>query len=137
MSYALDNFVRSTLAVAAAAADTSLVLALAATPLRDPPQPAAGDLGVLILQNGATAMEIITYTGVSIVSTQVTLSGVTRGAEGTTAQDWPIGTDVFSGNTAAVMATKANVGDIQGVTVTNVVPTDATGTNTGHMWLVV
>lgn len=107
MAFTLDNFVRSILAVDAAIGDTSLVVALAAPPLRDPPAASAGAPGILILQDQPTAptkIEIVTYTGVSIVGTQVTLSGVTRGLEGTTAQAWTAGTQTFSGSTAAVLA---------------------------------
>src|SRR5690348_6407743 len=91
MSFTLDNFVRSILAVDAAVGDTSLVVALAAPPLRDPPAASPGAPGILILQDQPTAptkIEIVTYTGVSIVGTQVTLTGVTRGLEGTAAQAW-------------------------------------------------
>lgn len=107
MAFTLDNFVRSILAVDAAVGDTSLVVALAAPPLRDPPLPSAGAPGILILQDQPTApskIEIVTYTGVSIVGTQVTLTGVARALEGTTAQAWPAGTQTFSGSTAAVLA---------------------------------
>jgi len=107
MAFTLDNFVRSILAVDAAIGDTSLVVALAAPPLRDPPAPSAGAPGILILQDQPTAptkIEIVTYTGVSIVGTQVTLTGVTRGLEGTSPQAWPAGTQTFSGTTVAVLA---------------------------------
>src|SRR5690348_8171761 len=107
MSFTLDNFVRSILAVDAAVGDTSLVVALAAPPLRDPPAASADAPGILILQDQPTAptkIEIVTYTGVSIAGTQVTLTGVTRGLEGTTAQAWTAGTQTFSGSTAAVLA---------------------------------
>lgn len=107
MAFTLDNFVRSILAVDAAIGDTSLVVALAAPPLRNPPAASAGAPGILILQDQPTAptkIEIVTYTGVSIVGTQVTLTGVTRALEGTTAQGWPAGTQTFSGSTAAVLA---------------------------------
>lgn len=106
MAFTLDNFVRSILAVDAAVGDTSLVVALAAPPLRDPPIPSAGAPGILILQDQPTAptkIEIVTYTGVSIVGTQVTLTGVTRGLEGTSAQAWTAGTQTFSGTTASVL----------------------------------
>lgn len=107
MAFTLDNFVRSILAVDAAIGDTSLVVALAAPPLRDPPAPSAGAPGILILQDqpvAPTKIEIVTYTGVSIVGTQVTLTGVTRGLEGTSAQAWPAGTQTFSGTTVGVLA---------------------------------
>lgn len=107
MAFTLDNFVRSILAVDAAVGDTSLVVALAAPPLRDPPAASAGNPGILILQDQPTSptkIEIVTYTGVSIAGTQVTLTGVTRGLEGTSAQAWTAGTQTFSGTTAAVLA---------------------------------
>ena len=107
MAFTLDNFVRSILAVDAAIGDNSLVVALAAPPLRDPPAASADAPGILILQDQPTAptkIEIVTYTGVSIVGTQVTLTGVTRGLEGTSPQAWPAGTQTFSGTTVAVLA---------------------------------
>src|SRR5690348_3271342 len=113
MKFTLDNFVRSVLAVDATAADTSLVLTLAAPPARDPPAPAAGEVGVLGLQDSPAAptkIEIVTYTGRSVSGTQVTLTGVTRGCEGTTAQAWTTGTPTFAGTTAAVMGSKADKG---------------------------
>lgn len=107
MTFTLDNFVRSNLAVDAGAADTSLVVALAASPLRDPPDATADAPGILILQDlpaAPTLIEIVTYTGRSIVGTRVTLTGVTRGCEGTTARAWTTGVPTFSGTTAAVLA---------------------------------
>lgn len=107
MSFTLDNFVRSILAVDATAGDTSLVLALAAPPARDPPAATADAPGILILQDAPAAptkIEIVTYIGRSIVGTQVTLTGVTRGCEGTTAQSWTAGTPTFSGSTSGVLA---------------------------------
>lgn len=118
MPTSLDNFVRSVLAVDATAADATLVLAKAAPPLRDPPAASAGAPGSIVLQDSPSApakIEVIKYTGRTISGTQVTLTGVTRGQEGTTAQAWTAGTPTFQGWTAAVLADiQANKLDVTG-----------------------
>jgi hypothetical protein len=109
MATTLDNFVRSVLAQDATAADTQLVLAKAAPPLRDPPAASAGAPGVIVLQDAPTApakIEVIRYTGRTIAGNNVTLTGVTRAQEGTTAQAWTAGTPTFQGITAGVLAEK-------------------------------
>lgn len=107
MAITLDNFVRSVLSQDATAADNQLVLALAAAPLRDPPAASVAAPGVLILQDAPTAptkIEVIRYTGRTIAGGNVTLTGVTRGLEGTTAQAWAAGTPTFQGWTAGVLS---------------------------------
>lgn len=107
MAYSLDNFVRSTLSADATASDTTLTIAAAAAPLRDPPDASPASPGVLILidQPGSAAkIEVVTYTGRSISGNDVTLSGVQRGCEGTSATSWTAGTPVYTGITAAVVA---------------------------------
>jgi hypothetical protein len=49
---------------------------------------------------------VISYTGRSIVGTVVTLTGVTRGLEGSTASPWSAGTPTFQGITAGVITQK-------------------------------
>lgn len=107
MAFTLDNFVRSTLSAAAGATDVTLALAKAAAPLRDPPAASAGAPGVLVLQDAPQSpakIEVVRYTGMSIAGNVVTLTGVTRGQEGTTAQAWVLGTPTFAGLTAGVIA---------------------------------
>ncbi|KAF1008988.1 MAG: hypothetical protein GAK28_00620 [Luteibacter sp.] len=114
MATTLDNFVRSVLAVDATAADTQLVLAKAAAPLRDPPAATTAAPGVLVLQDAPAApakIEIVRYTGRNIVGNQVTLTGVTRAQEGTTAQSWTAGTPTLQGITAGLLAGKMDIGD--------------------------
>lgn len=106
MAFTLDNFVRSVLALDAVAADTSLTLALSVPPYRNPPNASSDAPGVLILQDQAgtpTQIEIVTYVGATVNGTQVVLSGVVRGCEGTQAQSWSAGAQAFGGLTAAVM----------------------------------
>jgi hypothetical protein len=113
MAITLDNFVRSILATAATSGDTSLQLAAAAAPLRDPPVATEDAPGILVLQDVPSApakIEIISYTGRSIDSGVVTLTGVTRALEGTTAQSWDAGTPTFQGWTAGILS--AMQGDI-------------------------
>ncbi|NID14973.1 tail fiber domain-containing protein [Luteibacter yeojuensis] len=114
MATTLDNFVRSVLATDATAADTQLVLAKAAAPLRDPPAATEDAPGIIVLQDVPSApakIEIVRYTGRAIVGNQVTLTGVTRAQEGTTAQSWTAGTPTLQGITAGLIAQKMDTGD--------------------------
>lgn len=109
MAITLGNFVRSVLSQDATAADNTLVLALAAAPLRDPPDASEDAPGVLVLQDAPTApskIEVIYYTGRTIVDNNVTLTGCTRAQESTTAQSWTAGTPTFQGITAGVIDSK-------------------------------
>lgn len=109
MAFTLDNFVRSTLQADITAGSTTVTVTLAAPPLRDPPDATPTAPGLLVLQDvptSPTKIEVISYTGRSIVGTVVTLTGVTRGMEGSTASPWPAGTPAFQGITAGVVAQK-------------------------------
>lgn len=107
MAFTLDNFVRSTLQADITAGATTVTVTKAAPPLRDPPDATVDAPGLLILQDvptSPTKIEVISYTGRSIVGTVVTLTGVTRGLEGSTASPWSAGAPTFSGITAGVLA---------------------------------
>lgn len=106
MTYALDNFVRSTLQADITAADTTITVAKAAAPLRDPPDASEASPGILVLQDkpaSPTKIEIITYTGRSIAGNVVTLTGCTRGQEDSTASVWSSGAPTLAGLTAGVI----------------------------------
>lgn len=116
MGLSLDNFVRTTVSADIGATDTTIVLAKAAPPLRDPPAATADAPGVLVLMDTPTAptvIEIVTYTGRTVGASTVTLTGVVRGIEGTQAAAWASGTPTYQGITAglliAAMAAKADV----------------------------
>lgn len=110
MARSLANFVRSVLQAditATVDSDQTITLAAAAAPLQDPPDASADAPGVLVLIDTPatpTKIEVITYTGRSIDGNVVTLTGVTRAQEGTTAQAWPAGTPTYQGMTAGVIA---------------------------------
>lgn len=107
MAYTLDNFVRAVLSADATAGANTLLVAKAVAPLRDPPVASVEAPGVLVLQDlptSPTKVEIVRYTGQSIAGNVVTLTGVTRGQEGTTAQAWSAGTPTFQGVTAGALA---------------------------------
>lgn len=109
MAFTLDNFVRSTLQADITAGATTVTVTKAAPPLRDPPDATPTAPGLLVLQDvptSPTKIEVISYTGRSIVGTVVTLTGVTRGLEGSTASPWSAGTPTFQGITAGVITQK-------------------------------
>lgn len=88
------NFVQCSLAAAITVGATSVEVE-AEAPYSLPPDP-AGEVAYITLMdslNGPTAVEIISYTGrTTIDATTVELTGVTRGAQGTTARAWPAAT---------------------------------------------
>jgi hypothetical protein len=109
MAFTLDNFVRATLQADITAGATTVTVTKAAPPLRDPPDATVDAPGLLVLQDTPTSptkIEVISYTSRSIVGTVVTLTGVTRGLEGSTASPWSAGTPTFQGITAGVIAQK-------------------------------
>lgn len=142
--YSISNNCRSGLAVAALATDTTLTLTKAAAPYRDPIAPSAGKAGVMTLTDaiaGATKIEIVTYAGVTVnADTTITLTGVVRACEGTTAQAWPVNTVTFSALTAdlvnglgsaALADTAAFATAAQGAKADNAVPTSSKGIANG------
>lgn len=107
MAYSLDNFVRSTLQADITSTTTTITVAKAAAPLRDPPDASASEPGVLVLQDkpaSPTQIEIVTYTGRSIAGNVVTLTGCARGQEGSTASVWSSGAPTLAGLTAGIIA---------------------------------
>jgi hypothetical protein len=92
----MKNFVRTTLAAPIDAIATAIDLQPAAAPYSDP-DTSGGTLTLADSLVTPTKLEIITYTGVS----GSTLTGVTRGAEGTTAHSWVAGTHAIGAFTAA------------------------------------
>lgn len=112
MAFTIDNFVRSQVAADVAATDTTIVLSRAAPPMRDPPDATEDAPGVIVMMDAPTApttIEVVTYTGRTVGASTVTLTGVVRGVEGSTAAAWATGTPTYQGITAGVVASKADV----------------------------
>ncbi|MFW9600963.1 MAG: hypothetical protein ACMV1B_01450, partial [Prevotella sp.] len=92
------NFVRCQLATSITSTATSITLSSNTSPFNLPPT----DGGTLVLAdsiNKPSKLEIITYTGMS----GLTLNGVVRGAEGTTAQAWPSSSYCYMSFTALML----------------------------------
>lgn len=123
MGLSLDNFVRSVVSADVGATDTTIVLAKAAPPLRDPPAATTDAPGVLVLLDVPTAptkIEIVTYTGRTVGASTVTLTGVVRGVEGSQAAAWASGTPTYQGITAGLLiAAFAAKADVSGATLVN------------------
>lgn len=103
------NFVNTQLA--ANIGPTATTLSVSAGAGASLPQPGAGQFGRLELTDATTGNihEIMLYTGVSGDS----VSGLTRGAEGTTALNWSAGDLIFSGPTAGAMGNLVQLGAAQ------------------------
>ncbi len=98
-----ENAVYTTVRTAFNASATSIKLHNAPTPMLNPPSN-----GKMILTDGfetgdKTKFEIITYTGVTDHLSYIELTGVTRGAEGTTANTWAEDDLCYQNMTAADM----------------------------------
>lgn len=92
------NFVRCQLAASITSTDTSITLSSNTSPFNLPPT----DGGTLVLAdsiNKPSKLEIITYTSRS----GLVLTGVVRGAEGTTAQSWPSSSYCYMSFTALML----------------------------------
>lgn len=100
------NFVRCQLAASITSTDTSITLSSNTSPFNLPPT----DGGTLVLAdsiNKPSKLEIITYTGRS----GLVLTGIVRGAEGTTAQSWPSSSYCYMSFTALMLTSfKADMG---------------------------
>lgn len=99
--FAIANNVLTTLNASATDTATTLELVAASGINQNPPDPAGGT-GKLTLQDSLTApgkIEIVHYTGITGTG-PYTLTGVTRGKEGTTAQSWAAGDYVYQAATA-------------------------------------
>lgn len=92
------NFVRCQLAASITSTDTSITLSSNTSPFNLPPT----DGGTLVLAdsiNKPSKLEIITYTNRS----GLVLTGIIRGAEGTTAQSWPSSSYCYMSFTALML----------------------------------
>ena len=100
------NFVRCQLAASITSTDTSITLSSNTSPFNLPPT----DGGTLVLAdsiNKPSKLEIITYTNRS----GLVLTGIVRGAEGTTAQSWPSSSYCYMSFTALMLTSfKADMG---------------------------
>lgn len=108
--YAFDNNVRSTLSANITAVATSLTVFKVAAPFRDPPVPdaASGTLGIMTLTDSLSnpaKVEIVTYSTWVDNGLTITLGGLTRGAESTTASAFVTGNYTFQGPTHAMFDT--------------------------------
>lgn len=112
--YALANNVRTTLRTAINSVASSLVVDAATGVFKNPPNP-SGSLGILTLIDSMTQptkTEIVTYTAVADNGNgTLTLSGVSRGQEGTVAQSFAAGAIVFQGVTAGQLDSPLIAGD--------------------------
>ncbi len=95
-----EHGVMTTVKTAFNSTATSIVLDDATSPNNNPPTPPSGGIAYLTLTDSSAAadkVEIISYTGVTTGTGQITLTGVSRGLEGTTAQSWAVGDVVNQG----------------------------------------
>jgi len=91
MSY--SNNVKSTLNAAVLASATSVQVVKASSPYNDPPT--SGNLTLMDNLASPSKIEIITYTGRTDNTTYWTLTGVSKGQDGTSDQAWSSGDNVF------------------------------------------
>lgn len=107
-SFAFNNNVRVTLNTGISDSAATVLLNEAVAPLRNPPTSASADkparFTLMDDPFAPTKIEIIQATGVSAPAAGVvTLTGVTRGLEGTTAQSWAGGSLVMQSVTAGML----------------------------------
>jgi len=99
------NFVNTTTNSTTSIAATTVVVVAASSPFNSPIDP-SGDTATLILLDDPdtpTKLEIITYTGRTGAG-PYTLTGVTKGVDGTSDQSWASGSHVIQTPTAALIA---------------------------------
>jgi hypothetical protein len=94
----VKNFVKVSIGAPVAIGASSITVADAEPPFVSP-DPAGGTLTLVDDLGAPTQFEIITYTGYSAGQ----LTGVTKGAEGTTDQEWPEGAVAIAAPTAGVL----------------------------------
>lgn len=102
----IANNVRVTLNAGITDAATSITVNAATAPNQNPPAPSGGAPGVLTLVDSLSTpskIEIITYTGVTGSGGTRTLTGCSRGQDGTTAQSWSAGAHLFCAPTRALV----------------------------------
>lgn len=107
-AHSYGNNVRTTLYIGISDTDTTVLLDEATPPLNDPPTDASATkparFTLMDDPSAPTVIEIIQATGVSAPAAGVvTLTGVTRGLEGTTAQSWGSGNTVIQCVTQAML----------------------------------
>ena len=102
----LANDVQVELAAAISETDTSATIVAAVTPLNNPPTPDTDSVLTLVDTLGSPAkVEIVRYTTVTDNGDgTLTIGGLTRGQEGTTAQSFDIGAIAYQAVTAGVLA---------------------------------
>ena len=113
MAYIIDNNVLGTLHTAIVPATTSIIIDAALAPNKSA-VPAAGNIATLTLVDSVvspTKIEIITYTtATNNGDGTYTLTGVTRGTEGTTAQSFGSSSIYFNAITAATFNSVSSLG---------------------------
>jgi hypothetical protein len=105
MAFYFQNNVKTTLAADVLVGATSISVSAASSPWNTPGSPGT-DTGVLVLMDNLyapTKIEIITYTGRSGAG-PYTLTGVSKGQEGTADQAWTSGAYVIAPATAAELS---------------------------------
>jgi hypothetical protein len=130
--YTFQNNARSTLSAGISAADASITLNKAAAPYRDPAVPSGGSFGLLTITDDAinpTKIEIVSYSGVTDNGPTVTLTGVTRGIDGTTGQSFSAGASCYQAFVAMLAGRVQDPASVHitGGTIANVSFTNATG----------
>jgi hypothetical protein len=114
MSYIIDNNVLTTLHTAITTSSTSLIVDVPSSPNKPPVTPVAGNIATLTLVDSLaspTQTEIVTYTAATNNGDGTyTLTGVTRGTEGTAAQNFSTGAPCFQAITAATINSIASIG---------------------------
>lgn len=106
MAQQLTNFVKTTLNTTITDVATSIIVDAASSPWSTPPDPAGNTQTITLTDdlNNPTKFEIVTYTGRTGAG-PYTLTGCTRGAEGTTAQAWTAGAVIVGEATAGTIKT--------------------------------
>jgi hypothetical protein len=114
MAYLIGNNVLTTLHTTITGASTSIIVDVPAAPNKVPVSPNAGNIATLTLVDqivSPTIIEIITYTSATNNGDGTyTLTGVTRGTEGTAAQAFTSGAICFQALTAATFNSVASLG---------------------------
>jgi hypothetical protein len=103
--FVFDNNVVTSLFGAVSIGASSITINKASAPFRDPPDP-SGSVGIVTIVDSITAptkIEIISYTGRTDNGATFTLTGVSKGQDGTTDQAWNNGDTVIQAVTAATV----------------------------------
>jgi hypothetical protein len=130
--YLFENNVRTALAANVLAGDTSITIDKAVAPYKNPETPTGGLLGFMTLTDNLfqpTKIEIVTYSGVTDNGATLTLTGVVRGMDGTTAQAFTTGDPAYQSFVAMIAERVQNPASVHitGGTIDGVAITNATG----------